>query len=88
MKKLLLALNVLLFSGSVFAAVDINTASKAELQAVKGIGAAKAEAIVSYRTQHGNFKSVDELSKVKGFGKKTVEHLRTELTVAPTEAKH
>lgn len=47
--------------------VDLNTATVEQLRKVKGIGAAKAKAIVDYRTEHGPFKSVDALSDVKGF---------------------
>jgi competence protein ComEA len=87
MKKLLLSLLVLLFSGSLYAAVDLNTASVEELQAVKGVGASKAEAIVQHRKQHGPFKRVEELDNVKGFGKKTVERLRSEFTVSKPGSK-
>ncbi|MBU1215360.1 MAG: helix-hairpin-helix domain-containing protein [Gammaproteobacteria bacterium] len=87
MKKLLLSLLVLLFSGSLYAAVDLNTASVEELRAVKGIGASKAEAIVQHRKQHGPFKRVEELDQVKGFGKKTVERLRSEFTVSKPDKK-
>jgi competence protein ComEA len=87
MKKLLLSLLVLLFSGSLYAAVDLNTASVEELQAVKGVGASKAEAIVQHRKQHGPFKRVEELDNVKGFGKKTVERLRSEFTVSKPATK-
>lgn len=87
MKKLLLSLLVLLFSGSLYAAVDLNTASVEELQAVKGVGASKAEAIVQHRKQHGPFKRVEELDDVKGFGKKTVERLRSEFTVSKPDKK-
>ena len=71
----------LLFSLSAWAAVDINTATQSELEAVKGIGPAKAKAIVEHRQKSGPFKSVDDLDKVKGFGKASVDKLRSELTV-------
>ncbi len=87
MKKLLLTLAVLLFSGSLYAAVDLNTAGVEELQAVKGVGASKAEAIVQHRKQHGPFKRVEELDNVKGFGKKTVERLQSEFTVSKPDKK-
>ena len=67
---------------SAFAAVNINSASKEELDAVKGISPAKAQAIVDYRKEHGPFKSLDELKKVKGFGEKSVAKLQKELVVA------
>lgn len=64
------------------AQINLNNASAAELEALNGIGAAKAEAIVEYRKTHGAFKSVDELAKVKGVGLKTVEKNRDQITVA------
>lgn len=62
-------------------AIDLNTATEAQLKAIKGIGDAKAKAIVEYRTKNGNFKSVDDLAKVKGFGKKTVDQIKDLVTV-------
>ena len=70
-----------------FAAVNINTATESELEAVKGVGPAKAKAIITYREAHGNFKSLDELDNVKGFGKASVEKLKGELSAAPEKAK-
>lgn len=70
-----------IFASSALAAVNINTATQSELEAVKGLGPAKAKAILEYREKRGSFKSVDELDNVKGFGKASVERLRSELTV-------
>lgn len=67
--------------GLALAAVNINTASIDELNAVKGIGPSKAKAIVEYRDKNGPFKSLDELKEVKGFGDKSVDKLRGELSV-------
>lgn len=61
--------------------ININTASAAELVALDGIGAARAEAIIEYREAHGGFKSVDELLKVSGIGEKTLEKNRGRITV-------
>ena len=58
------------------AAVNINTASSSELEALPGIGPAKAKAIVDYRQQHGAFKSVEELKNVKGIGEGIFSKLR------------
>lgn len=69
------------FGPSVHAAVDINTATSAELQGVNGIGPTKAEAIVEYRKKNGPFKSVSDLDKVPGFGKATMEKVKGEITV-------
>jgi competence protein ComEA len=84
-KNLVLGLTLSLASLAAFAAqVNLNTASASQLETLNGIGAAKAEAIVAYRTEHGGFKSVDELAQVKGIGEKTVEKNRDQMTVTPT----
>jgi competence protein ComEA len=69
------------------AAVNLNTATKDELVALSGIGPARAQAILDYRSQHGGFKSVDELKDVKGIGARRFEKLKAEFTVAPPAAK-
>ena len=57
--------------------VNINTADAATLaKSLDGIGGSKAQAIVAWRDAHGPFKSVDDLSQVKGFGPKTLERNR------------
>jgi competence protein ComEA len=71
----------------VLAAVNINTASQSELEAVRGLGPAKAKAIIEYREANGAFKSVDELDKVKGFGRASIDKLRDELSVGAERAK-
>ncbi len=87
MKKLLLVLiSSLAFSLSAWAAVDLNTATQAQLETVKGIGPVKAKAIVDYRNKNGNFKSVDDLDKVPGFGKKTVDTVKKDITVGNATA--
>jgi competence protein ComEA len=81
MKRMLFALVALLFSAAAAAAIDVNTATHAELVALPGIGPAKAQAIVDYRSQHGPFKSVDEVRKVKGIGDKLFQQIKPELTI-------
>jgi len=61
--------------------VNLNTASERELIELPGIGPTKAAAIVAYRQKHGAFARIDDLRKVKGFGRKTVAKLRPSLTV-------
>lgn len=64
------------------AAVNLNTADAETLQReLVGIGATKAQAIVAYREEHGNFASVDELLEVKGIGEATLEKNRDKLSV-------
>lgn len=58
--------------------VNINTATATELVSLKGIGAKKAAAIVAYRKLHGDFKSADELSHVKGISTKMLERIEKE----------
>lgn len=87
MKKLLIIIaGFFAFSFSAIAAVDLNTASQADLETVKGIGPAKAKAIIEYRKKNGNFKSIDDLDKVPGFGKKTVDGVKKEITVGNATA--
>jgi competence protein ComEA len=64
-----------------FAAIDINSASEAELDKLPGVGPAKAKAIVEDRQKNGPFKSADDLKRVKGIGDKTFDKLKSEITV-------
>lgn len=76
MKSLLTLLATGLFSIWAWAAqpVNVNSASAEEIaEALKGVGLSKAEAIVGYRNQYGQFKHVDELVNVKGIGIRTVD---------------
>ncbi len=61
--------------------VNINTASAEELATLPGIGAAYAERIVAYRTEHGKFTSIDDLDGVTGIGPATIAKLRDLTTV-------
>lgn len=61
--------------------VNINTATASQLDMLPGVGATAAKRIIEYRAQHP-FKNLDELRKVKGFGKKKVEKLRPYLALA------
>ncbi|WP_343226480.1 ComEA family DNA-binding protein [Pseudomarimonas salicorniae] len=87
-KQLILAALLALSATAAFAAgkVDINRASAAEIAAaMNGIGLAKAEAIVAYRSENGPFKSIDQLAEVKGVGLKTVEKNREVIEVRPSK---
>lgn len=73
---------VLFASPAVFAeTLDLNSATVADLVRLPGIGKVKANAIVDYRKQAGGFQSVDDLRRVKGVGKVTLEKLRPLVSV-------
>lgn len=61
--------------------VNLNTATKEQLCQITGIGDKKADLILQYRQEHGQFKSVDELKEINGFGEKTVAKLKDQLAV-------
>ena len=61
--------------------ININTATKAELTSLSGIGDAKAEDIINYRTQNGNFKSIDDIKNVKGIGDAIFAKIKDYITV-------
>ncbi len=63
------------------ATININRASEGALVSLNGIGSSKAQAIILYRDMFGDFKTVDELAKVKGIGAKTIEKNRARLRV-------
>ncbi|MDP2127405.1 MAG: helix-hairpin-helix domain-containing protein [Pseudohongiella sp.] len=66
--------------------VDINTADAATLAlALDGVGMAKAHDIIAYREQNGDFKTADDLQKVRGIGKATLERNRSRILVTPVE---
>lgn len=70
-----------LFSAVAHAATNINTASQSELEALQGIGPAKAKAIIEYREEKGSFASIEDLKKVSGIGEATIKQLHDVITV-------
>ncbi|MFO1351129.1 MAG: helix-hairpin-helix domain-containing protein [Gammaproteobacteria bacterium] len=75
-------------AASATTAIDINSASADEIAAaLKGVGPKQAAAIVEYRAQHGPFKSIDDLSQIKGIGEKTIANNRDLITLASPAAK-
>lgn len=61
--------------------ININTANVMDLARLSGIGPVKAEAIVRFRNEHGNFSSIDDLTAVTGIGPATVEKNRELVSV-------
>lgn len=74
--------------------ININKADAATFDTLDGIGAKKAEAIVTYRTEHGEFKTLEDLKEVKGIGDKLFDKIKADIsltegasTVAETSSK-
>lgn len=80
-KTVLFVFALLFLVSSAFAAVNINTADQAALEALPGIGAAKATAIIDHRTKNGNFKTKEQLLEVKGIGSKILENVQNEIEI-------
>lgn len=68
-------------SGETQSVVNINTATKAELMTLTGIGEVKAKAIIDYRNENGNFSSTEEIMNVSGIGEKIYEKIKNRITV-------
>ncbi|QQZ31023.1 helix-hairpin-helix domain-containing protein [Thiothrix subterranea] len=90
MKKTLAIASLLLslFVSSVVLAetVNINTADVAALDSLDGIGEKKAEAIVAYRTEHGEFKTLEDLKEVSGIGDKLFDKIKDQVALTDAEA--
>ena len=62
-------------------AVSLNSATAQQLEALPGIGPVLAQHIMDYRTQHGGFRSIDELQDVSGIGPKRFADLKPRVTL-------
>ena len=60
--------------------ININTATAEQLIELNGIGEVKANAIIEYRNNYGNFTSLEEIMNVKGIGEKTFEKIKDYIT--------
>ncbi|MFX3633755.1 MAG: ComEA family DNA-binding protein [Candidatus Pristimantibacillus sp.] len=63
--------------------MDINRATAEELDSLKGIGPAKAQAIVDDRNLNGQFSSIGDLQRVKGIGPKLLEGVKDSIVARP-----
>jgi competence protein ComEA len=89
MLKKILAVLAMLYAAASFAAVDVNKATAAELDGVKGIGPSISKTIVDERKKGGDFKSWEDfISRTKGIGESKAASLSKEgLTVNGAEYK-
>ena len=61
--------------------ININTATRDQLESLPGIGAVKAQNIINYRQQNGPFRNIEDLLEVSGIGAKTLEGIRDLISV-------
>lgn len=61
--------------------INPNRASQTDLERIPGIGSVTAARILAYREKNGSFSSLDEMVKVKGIGKNTLEKIIPYLTL-------
>lgn len=66
---------LLLLGGFLFASINLQTATKDELMAIKGIGEKKAELIIEYRKKN-KINTPDDLKNIKGFGDSIVNNIK------------
>lgn len=91
MKKLALFSSIpILLVTATFAwaeSININQADVATLDQLDGIGAKKAESIVSYRKEHGDFKRLEDLKEVPGIGEKLFDRLKDKVVLGTEVAE-
>ena len=61
--------------------ININTATQEELESLPSIGEVRAQAIITYREEHGSFRTIDELKEVSGIGEKIFADISPHVTV-------
>ena len=85
MKKVILLFAALLaYTGLAFGVVNINSASKEQLEGLEGVGPVKAQAIIDYRKKNGPFKKVEDIKKVDGIGDATFNAIKKDLVLSGT----
>jgi len=61
--------------------ININTATKEELDTLPGIGEVTAQRIIDFREQHGNFQRIEDIMNVSMIGPKLFEQIKDKITV-------
>ena len=85
MKRIIgLFLALFAYAAIALGAVNINSATKEQLESLDGIGPVKAQAIIDYRKKNGPFKSLDDVKKVDGVGDATFDKIRKDIALSGT----
>ncbi|GAB2546945.1 ComEA family DNA-binding protein [Nocardia heshunensis] len=63
------------------AKINLNTATESDLDTLPGVGPVTAKAILTWRTRHGRFTSVDQLAEIEGIGHSRLNRLRDRVTI-------
>lgn len=61
--------------------INLNTATVEELTTLPGIGQARANSILTYRSEKGGFRSVEELKEIEGIGDKMFERIKDQIRI-------
>jgi competence protein ComEA len=61
--------------------ISLNSATKEELMTLSGIGDAKAQSIIDYRTTNGPFKSVEDIKNITGIGDSIFDKIKDYITL-------
>ncbi|HDR7792052.1 TPA: helix-hairpin-helix domain-containing protein [Bacillus luti] len=61
--------------------IQINTASKEQLEKITGVGSRKAESILKYREEHGPFQKIEDLLEIDGIGAKSLEKIKDQIII-------
>lgn len=65
--------------------VNINTADETALIALDQIGKTRAQAIIKYREEHGNFKAIDDIKAVPGIGNSVFALIKDKVTIGDAQ---
>lgn len=61
--------------------ININTATKDQLDSLPGVGPSTAQKIIDYRQEHGTYQSIEDLKQVKGIGEAKFNKLKDKITI-------
>ena len=87
-KKILIVAFVITVSiGTAFANLNINTATQNDLMTLPGVGPSLAKAIIDYRTNRGNFKTIEDIMNVKGLSKATFDKFKSQVSVSDVKTQ-